>query len=208
MSTTPGYAWPRSFDALGKPDRAQELRAKAAALFERFNEAFWDEELGFYAYALDGDKNKVLRSHPMPGIAYGPASCRRARQEGRGAADGARHVDAAGASARCPPITGHSIHTIIRRARSGRTTTPSSPWVSNSMASVTEAARIAHDISVAASHFRLTSAAGALHRVASATRQTFPVQYIGANVPAGLGGRLGLHADPGPVGIPTGCAAQ
>jgi glycogen debranching enzyme len=56
-------AWVRMaevFDALGKPDRAQALRAKAAALFERFNAAFWDEELGFYAYALDGEKNKVL----------------------------------------------------------------------------------------------------------------------------------------------------
>src|SRR5260370_24671623 len=56
-------AWVRMaevFDALGKPDRAKALRAKAAALFERFNAAFWDEELGFYAYALDGDKKKVL----------------------------------------------------------------------------------------------------------------------------------------------------
>ena len=56
-------AWVRmaeAFDALGKPDRAKELRAKAAVLFERFNEAFWDEELGFYVYALDGNKNKVL----------------------------------------------------------------------------------------------------------------------------------------------------
>jgi glycogen debranching enzyme len=40
------------FDALGKPDRASELRTKASALFERFNDAFWDEELGFYAFAL------------------------------------------------------------------------------------------------------------------------------------------------------------
>ncbi len=48
------------FDALGRCDRARELRAKAAALFERFNAAFWDDELGFYAYALDGDKKKVL----------------------------------------------------------------------------------------------------------------------------------------------------
>jgi glycogen debranching enzyme len=47
-------------DALGKPDRAQALRAKAAALFERFNAEFWGEELGFYAYALDGEKKKVL----------------------------------------------------------------------------------------------------------------------------------------------------
>lgn len=56
-------AWLRmaeAFDALGKPERARELRAKAAALFERFNEAFWDEDLGFYAYALDGDKKRVL----------------------------------------------------------------------------------------------------------------------------------------------------
>src|SRR6478736_9957383 len=56
-------AWVRMaevFDALGKPERAAELRGKAAALYARFNEAFWDEELGFYAYALDGEKKKVL----------------------------------------------------------------------------------------------------------------------------------------------------
>src|SRR5258708_7623612 len=56
-------AWVRTaevFDALGKSDRAQELRAKAAALFAHFNEAFRDEELGFYANALDGEKKKVL----------------------------------------------------------------------------------------------------------------------------------------------------
>ena len=47
------------FYALGKPDRARKLRAKARELFDRFNKAFWDEELGFYAYALDGDKKKV-----------------------------------------------------------------------------------------------------------------------------------------------------
>ena len=43
-------AWLRMaevFDAVGKVDRATELRAKAAALFERFNTAFWDDELGF-----------------------------------------------------------------------------------------------------------------------------------------------------------------
>src|SRR2546430_14888033 len=56
-------AWIRMaevFDALGDGDRAAELRSKAAALFERFNAAFWDDEFGFYAYALDGDKKKVL----------------------------------------------------------------------------------------------------------------------------------------------------
>ena len=40
-------AWVRMaevFDALGKPDRAKILRGKAAALFKKFNETFWDEE--------------------------------------------------------------------------------------------------------------------------------------------------------------------
>ena len=71
-------AWVRMaevFDALGKPDRAQELRAKAAALFERFNEAFWDEDSGFYAYALDGDKKKVVTVASNAGHCLGPASC-------------------------------------------------------------------------------------------------------------------------------------
>ncbi len=50
------------FEAVGRPDRAAALRAKAAALFERFNEVFWDEDFGGYIYALDGDKRKVLTS--------------------------------------------------------------------------------------------------------------------------------------------------
>ena len=67
MSTTPGCAWPRCIDALGKPDRAAALRDKAATLFRRFNEAFWDEESGFYAYMLDGEKRKVLTVASNPG---------------------------------------------------------------------------------------------------------------------------------------------
>jgi glycogen debranching enzyme len=41
---------------LGKTDRARELEAEAQQLAERFEEAFWCEELGTYALALDGDK--------------------------------------------------------------------------------------------------------------------------------------------------------
>jgi glycogen debranching enzyme len=58
-------AWTRSaemFDALGQPNRAAELRAKAQALADRFDAAFWDEEFGGFAYALDGDKRRVLTS--------------------------------------------------------------------------------------------------------------------------------------------------
>ena len=56
-------AWLRMaeiYDELGNKRRANALRKKAAALFKKFNEAFWDEESGFYAFALDGEKKKVL----------------------------------------------------------------------------------------------------------------------------------------------------
>ena len=63
-------AWLRMaevFDELGKPDRAAALRDKAATMFARFNEAFWDEDSGFYAFMLDGEKRKVLSVASNPG---------------------------------------------------------------------------------------------------------------------------------------------
>ena len=63
-------AWLRMADIcayLGKSDRANDLRLKAARLMEQFNEAFWDEESGFYAFALDGDKRKVMTVASNPG---------------------------------------------------------------------------------------------------------------------------------------------
>ncbi|MCX8254225.1 Amylo-alpha-1,6-glucosidase [Beijerinckiaceae bacterium RH CH11] len=41
---------------LGLPQRAEDLRDEAAALKLRFHEAFWVEEIGTYALALDGKK--------------------------------------------------------------------------------------------------------------------------------------------------------
>ena len=41
---------------LGRAERAAELTRQAEALRERFEEAFWCEELSTYALALDGDK--------------------------------------------------------------------------------------------------------------------------------------------------------
>jgi glycogen debranching enzyme len=41
---------------LGKPDLARKLEAEAKTLAERFEAAFWCEELGTYALALDGKK--------------------------------------------------------------------------------------------------------------------------------------------------------
>ena len=41
---------------LGKNEKAKQLEAEAALLAERFEDAFWCEELGTYALALDGKK--------------------------------------------------------------------------------------------------------------------------------------------------------
>ena len=63
-------AWLRMaevFDELGQPEHAVALRQKAADLFRRFNDVFWDEASGFYAYALDGDKQPVLTAASNPG---------------------------------------------------------------------------------------------------------------------------------------------
>jgi glycogen debranching enzyme len=63
-------AWQRMaeiFDELGQNGAAKALREKAKGLFDRFNETYWDEESGFYAYALDGKKRRVLTVASNPG---------------------------------------------------------------------------------------------------------------------------------------------
>lgn len=55
-------AWLRMgevFDALGEPERAADLRRKARRLQQQFEDRFWCEEIGFYAYALDPEKRPV-----------------------------------------------------------------------------------------------------------------------------------------------------
>ena len=61
-----GYAydaWRRMadiYDHLGNAKRSDELREKASRLKKLFNDRFWDEEVGFYALALDGDKKRIM----------------------------------------------------------------------------------------------------------------------------------------------------
>ena len=65
-------AWMRMaevFEALGEGERAAGLRAKAAQLRARFEERFWCEDVGFYAFGLDPDKN------PVKTIASNPGHC-------------------------------------------------------------------------------------------------------------------------------------
>ena len=178
-------AWMRMaevFDALGKPERATELRTKAAALYARFNEAFWDEELGFYAYALDGDKKKVLSVASNAGhcLWSGIVPPERAK----------RVVERLMA----PDMwTGWGIRTLSadHRAFNPYNYQTGSVWPhDNAIIAMgfklygfaAEAARIAHDVSVAASHFLLNQLPE-LYTASERTESNFPVQYIGANVP-------------------------
>jgi len=55
------------FDALGETARAAELRRQAAGLQQRFEERFWCEEIGTYAFALDADKKPVSSVVSNPG---------------------------------------------------------------------------------------------------------------------------------------------
>jgi glycogen debranching enzyme len=63
-------AWLRTaevFEALGEPERSDELRAKAARLQKQFEAAFWCEEIGSYAYGLDPDKKQIKSVVSNPG---------------------------------------------------------------------------------------------------------------------------------------------
>jgi Amylo-alpha-1,6-glucosidase len=93
-------AWLRMaqiYDEIGGHERAKHLREKAAALFQKFNELFWNEELGFYAYTLDGDKKPVFsiasQPRPLPVVRHRAQGPRRPRG---GAIDAAGHVERLG----------------------------------------------------------------------------------------------------------------
>jgi glycogen debranching enzyme len=70
---------------LGHTGRAEELARQAEALRERFEEAFWCEDLSTYALALDGDKRpcRVRTSNPGHCLFAGIARPERARRVAR-----------------------------------------------------------------------------------------------------------------------------
>jgi glycogen debranching enzyme len=178
-------AWIRMaevFDALETPDRAQALRQKAAALFDRFNEAFWDEELGFYAYALDGDKKKVLTIASNAGhcLWSGIVPAERAKKvvERLVAPDMWTGWGIRTLSANHPAFNPYNYQT-------------GSVWPHDNAIIAAgfkfygfgaEAARIAHDISRAAGYFSFNQLPE-LYTAFQRDETNFPVQYIGANVP-------------------------
>jgi glycogen debranching enzyme len=67
---------------LGHKDRAEALERQADSLRKRFEHAFWCEDLGTYALALDGDKQpcRVKSSNAGHALFAGIASAHRARK--------------------------------------------------------------------------------------------------------------------------------
>jgi len=178
-------AWLRMseiFEELGKSGRAEELRAKAAALFERFNEAFWDEELGFYAFALDGAKKKVLTVASNAGHCLWSGIVPPERAE-----TVVKRLMA-------PDMwSGWGIRTLssLHPAFNPYNYQTGSVWPhDNAIIALgfkrygfgAEAARIARDISDAGSHF-LSNQLPELYTTIERNQDSFPVQYLGANVP-------------------------
>src|SRR5262245_61253586 len=170
------------FDQLGRHDRARAVRAKAAGLFERFNETFWDDELGFYAYALDGDKRKVLTVASNPGhcLWAGIVPPERAAKvvQRRMAPDMWSPWALRAHSSEHPAFNPYSYQT-------------GSVWPhDNALIGFgfkrygfgVEAARIARAISGAGSHF-LFNQLPELYTSTEPQDAAFPVQYLGANVP-------------------------
>ena len=170
------------FDELGKHDRARELRAKAADLFKRFNDIFWDDDFGFYAFALDGDKRKVLSVASNPGhcLLTGIVPPKRAAKvvERLMAPDMWTRWGIRTLSSQHPAFNPYNYQT-------------GSVWPhDNALIALgfkrygfgTEAARIARAISEAGSHF-LFNQLPELYTSTERIEAAFPVQYLGANVP-------------------------
>ncbi len=74
---------------LGLPERGDALAQQANELQARFEQAFWCEDIGTYALALDGAKRpcRVRTSNPGQALATGIASSDRARRVAAGLMD-------------------------------------------------------------------------------------------------------------------------
>ena len=178
-------AWLRMaeiYDVLDDKRRANRLRKKAAILFKKFNEAFWDERSGFYAYALDGDKKKVLSVASNVGhclwsgiIAPERAASvvKRLMQKDMWSGWGIRTL-----SSDHPSFNPYNYQT-------GAVWPHDNSLIALGMRRYgfdAEAAALARDISGAASHFLLNQLPE-LYAGLQRDPTGFPVQYLGANVP-------------------------
>ena len=167
---------------LGNEARAEQLRAKAEALFRHFNDAFWDEAGGYYAYALDGEKRQVLSVASNPGHCLWSGIVPRDRA--------LRVVKRLMAS---DMWSGWGIRTLSSAHTSYNPYAYQlgSVWPhDNAVIALglkrygfhNEAAQVARAISEAASHFQ-GNQLPELYAGLQKNGNNFPVQYLGANVP-------------------------
>jgi glycogen debranching enzyme len=188
-------AWLRMaqiYEALGKTAKAKALHAKAQRLFERFNEVFWDEASGFYAYCLDGDKRPILTVASNPGhlLWCGIVPQDRAERVVR------RLMQ--------PDMwSGWGIRTLSsdNPAFNPYAYQRGSVWPHDNAiiaigfrryGFVAEAHQIAADITNASSYFAL-SQMPELYAGIQREPENFPVQYLGANVPQGWAAGACFH---------------
>lgn len=178
-------AWRRIaeiYDFRGKPELAAGLRAKADVLFKKFNEAFWDEASGFYAYALDGDKKKVLSVASNVGLCLWSGIVRHDRAE--------RVVRRLLEADMC---SGWGIRTLSAKNpaynpysyQNGSVWPHDNGFISQGFRRygfAREAAKVARQISGAGGFFE-SHQMPELYSGVQCTDTNFPVQYIGANVP-------------------------
>ena len=178
-------AWLRMaeiYDELDNKRRANALRKKAAELFKKFNETFWDEGSGFYAYALDGDKKKVLTvasniGHCLWSGIIAPERAgiviKRLMRKDMWSGWGIRTL-----SADHPSFNPYDYQT-------GAVWPHDNSLIALGMRRygfASEAAMVARDISGAATHFLLNQLPE-LYAGLQRDDTSFPVQYLGANVP-------------------------
>jgi glycogen debranching enzyme len=178
-------AWLRMaeiYDEIGRHDGAHHLREKAAALFKKFNDVFWNEELGIYAYTLDGEKRPVFSLASNIGHCLWSGIVPRDRA--------ARVV----ARLMQPDMwSGWGIRTLsaLHKSFNPYNYQTGAVWPHDNAiiaagfrryGFASEAAAIARSISDAASHFLLNQLPE-LYAGLQRTEDNFPVQYVGANVP-------------------------
>lgn len=204
-------AWMRmaeAFEFLGDIALSANLRKKAKTLQERFEQKFWLEDKDFYAFALDPNKKPVetIASNVGHCLWSGIASPEHAQKVVK------RFFD--------PDLwCGWGIRTLstLNRAYNPFSYHRGSVWPhDNGLIALgfkrygfhNECARVARDISEAASYFvshRLPELYAGIER----TRSSFPVQYPGANVPQAWAAGSIFHLIQAMLGIqadaPHGC---
>ena len=188
-------AWMRMAEVLahrGASARASELRSKAADLQRRFERDFWCDDLGMYALALDPEKRpaKAIASNAghclwsgIAGAEHAARVVRRLLEPDMWSGWGIRTLSTSNPaynpfSYQCGSVWPHDNAIIAAGfSRYGYHE---------------EAARVARDISEAASYFesyRLPELYAGIER----EQGSFPVQYPGANVPQAWAAGASFH---------------